>query len=100
MDEVSGRKSIIQFSHICLARGQKSSKSVITQEGQGMGTNQFRLFLVSSGSTNWSISDSKRCVTLGDLPSLARFNKSTHAINVDQTIAKILCSLDYFLMDS
>ncbi len=71
MGEVSRQKSVIQFSHICLARGQKFSKMVITQDGQGMGTNPFRLCLVSSSSRNWCISDSKRCVTLGDLPSSA-----------------------------
>ena len=76
MNKVSGQKSVIQLSHVCLAKGQKFSKTAITQESQGMGTNPFRLFLVSSSSTNWYIFGSKRCVTLGDLPSsVDRYSK-------------------------
>ena len=37
MNEVSGPKFVIQFSRICPATDQKSSKTVIPQEEQSMG---------------------------------------------------------------
>ncbi len=68
MGKISGRNSLIWFVHICLAKGRKFGKMVITWEGQRMGTNPFRLLLVSSSSINWYTSYSKLRLTLGDLP--------------------------------
>ncbi len=72
MGKVSGQNLIIRFVHIILVIGGKCSKTTRTQEVQGMGTNPFKLFLVSLSSTNWYTSDSKRRVTLGYLPSLVK----------------------------
>jgi hypothetical protein len=69
MGKVSGQNLIIRFLHISLAIGGKCNKTTRTQEVQGMGTNPFRLFLVSLNSTNWYTSDSKWRITLGYLPS-------------------------------
>jgi hypothetical protein len=48
------------------------SRKTITRLRGPMGKNPFKLLLVSLSSTKWYISDSKRSVTLGDLPSLER----------------------------
>ena len=62
---------VIQFFHRYLARRRKFSKTVITREGQRMGTNSFALRLVYSRPTNWYIFHSKMRLTLGNVPSLA-----------------------------
>ncbi len=53
MGKILGQNPVIRFSHRRLASGRKSSKTVITREGQRMETNSPRLRLVSSSSTNW-----------------------------------------------
>jgi hypothetical protein len=49
---IYGQNSVITFFHICLAKGQKSSKTIITREEQRMETKPFRVLLVSSSPTD------------------------------------------------
>jgi hypothetical protein len=52
MGKISGQNSVITCFHICLAIGRKFNETIITREEQRMGTNPFRVFLVSSSPTN------------------------------------------------
>ena len=69
MGQISGQISVIWFKTQYRKNGQKFSKKTITRLQRPMGRNSFRLLLVSLSSTKWHMSDSKRSVTPGDLPS-------------------------------
>ena len=58
--------------HACPTVGQKGSKTVVTQLELRMGTNPFRLLLVSSRATKRHNSQTERRVTPKNVPSFAR----------------------------
>ena len=69
VDKISDQNIVIQLFPKSVARARKFSKTVITGEGQRIGTNSFALRLVFLKPTNWDIFHSKMTLALGNVLS-------------------------------